>query len=427
MDGAVYDWSLKDLQRNGENILKSCNYSCAVAMPDGKTIFACGSDKLVKEICDSQIVREIECSQVITQIALSHSGKMLFVGTVNGRIRSMKFPFGSDAGLFQEHQAHSSAITKLHVSFDDQYLFSVSEDGCLYIFRLTDKEGRNAKQQREREVVYADEILVTRSDLQEKSNMTSELKMRVEELKMENEYQLRLKDMSFNEKIKDVTEKFTQEIEALKITKSVLKTDKDKEEVRHQDKMTLEKEKHAKMLLELEMSQNAKLLAEYDKFQELQEETNALQLQWDSQLKNIDSAKDIALQELTSFFEQNLQERQMEIDHLQEEMRTQLREYDETTKETEEDADNEIVELKNKYERKLKDERESGLRLKGENGIMRKKFNTLQSEIDAHRNEIQKMVAEEKKLHNIVLALEKDIAGLKREVFYPSPPSTSHP
>jgi len=40
----------------------------------------------------------------------------------------------------------------------------------------------------------------------------NELRTRVDELKMENEYQLRLKDMGYNEKIKDMTEKFMQVI-----------------------------------------------------------------------------------------------------------------------------------------------------------------------------------------------------------------------
>ena len=51
--------------------------------------------------------------------------------------------------------------------------------------------------------------------------MMSELKTRVEELKMENEYQLRLKDMNYGEKIKDLTEKFLQEIESLKAKNEV--------------------------------------------------------------------------------------------------------------------------------------------------------------------------------------------------------------
>ena len=50
----------------------------------------------------------------------------------------------------------------------------------------------------------------------------SELRTRVEELKMENEYQLRLKDMNYNEKIKDLTDKFIQEIEALKAKNEVI-------------------------------------------------------------------------------------------------------------------------------------------------------------------------------------------------------------
>ncbi|KAJ3293662.1 Cilia- and flagella-associated protein 57 [Borealophlyctis nickersoniae] len=447
MDGAIYDWALKDLtgtaggggiKREGESILKSCSYTCAVATADGRAIYAVGSDKTLKEIIDSQIAREIESDVVITQVVLSHSGRMMFVGTTSGTIRSMKFPLGSDPGEYQEHQAHSAPITKLRVSYDDQYLFSTSEDGCLYVFKISDKEGRGLK--REREIVYADEklfkkyvgviqhlnafntfitqkkILVTKSDLEEKNSLMSELKTRVEELKMENEYQLRLKDMNFNEKIKEVTEKFMQEIEALKITSTVLRTDKEKEEVRHEEEMGEERERHARELMELETVHNSKLMAEYEKFQELQARTIELQGQWERQMRDMQIAKEKALAELTQHFEVKLREKQAEIDQLQEEMRAQQREFEETTLETEQDADAEILELKHRYERKLKEEREIGLRLKGENGIMRKKFNTLQGEIDAHKTEIGKMYAEEKKLHGVIKSLEKDIAGLKKEI-----------
>ena len=51
----------------------------------------------------------------------------------------------------------------------------------------------------------------------------------------------------------------------------------------------------------------------------------------------------------------------------------QQREYDETKRQIEEDADREILDIKNKYERRLRDEIETNMRLKGESGIMRKK------------------------------------------------------
>lgn len=60
----------------------------------------------------------------------------------------------------------------------------------------------------------------------------------------------------------------------------------------------------------------------------------------------------------------------------QDDARQQLREFEETKKQIEEDEDREIQDIKIKYERRLREERESNLRLKGETGIMRKKVHS---------------------------------------------------
>lgn len=59
-----------------------------------------------------------------------------------------------------------------------------------------------------------------------------------------------------------------------------------------------------------------------------------------------------------------------------EEARQHSREYEETKRQIEEDADREILDIKNKYERRLRDEKEANMRLKGETGIMKKKVVT---------------------------------------------------
>lgn len=48
-----------------------------------------------------------------------------------------------------------------------------------------------------------------------------ELKMRLEELHMEHEYQLHLKVMSCNEKMRELSDKFTQNITSLETTQQV--------------------------------------------------------------------------------------------------------------------------------------------------------------------------------------------------------------
>ena len=52
-----------------------------------------------------------------------------------------------------------------------------------------------------------------------------------------------------------------------------------------------------------------------------------------------------------------------------------------------------------RYEGRLAAEREAGLRLKGENGIMKKKFGTLQKEIDDQHAEIAQLFEHKKELY----------------------------
>ena len=64
----------------------------------------------------------------------------------------------SDVSDFQEHEAHSGPVTKLRISADDQYLFSAAEDGCVYIFRISDKDEHSIKSTKA--PIYSDEVIV---------------------------------------------------------------------------------------------------------------------------------------------------------------------------------------------------------------------------------------------------------------------------
>ena len=165
MDGAVYEWDSFSGKRVGESVLKSCSYTSVATTPDCKTTFAVGSDKTLKEIADSQILRDVDAQDsTLTAVAMSHSGRMLFAGTSTGTLRSFKYPL-TVPGEWIEYQGHSSTIIKMKITFDDQYLVTVSEDACVMIWKIQDKEGRG---KRDKEVGYAEEILITKSDLEEK-------------------------------------------------------------------------------------------------------------------------------------------------------------------------------------------------------------------------------------------------------------------
>ncbi|XP_054190627.1 cilia- and flagella-associated protein 57 isoform X5 [Homo sapiens] len=361
-----------------------------------------------------KILREISAFDVTyTAIVISHSGRMMFVGTSVGTIRAMKYPLPLQKE-FNEYQAHAGPITKMLLTFDDQFLLTAAEDGCLFTWKVFDKDGRGIK--REREVGFAEEVLVTKTDMEEKAQVMLELKTRVEELKMENEYQLRLKDMNYSEKIKELTDKFIQEMESLKTKNQVLRTEKEKQDVYHHEHIEDLLDKQSRELQDMECCNNQKLLLEYEKYQELQLKSQRMQEEYEKQLRDNDETKSQALEELTEFYEAKLQEKTTLLEEAQEDVRQQLREFEETKKQIEEDEDREIQDIKTKYEKKLRDEKESNLRLKGETGIMRKKFSSLQKEIEERTNDIETLKGEQMKLQGVIKSLEKDIQGLKREI-----------
>lgn len=51
------------------------------------------------------------------------------------------------------------------ITSDDQYLVTVSEDASIMLWKIQDKEGRSLKRDKE---AWAEEILITKSDLEEK-------------------------------------------------------------------------------------------------------------------------------------------------------------------------------------------------------------------------------------------------------------------
>lgn len=55
---------------------------------------------------------------------------------------------------------------QMAITYDDLYLLTISEDSCLMIWKIIDKEGRVVK--RDKELGHSEEILITKSDLQEK-------------------------------------------------------------------------------------------------------------------------------------------------------------------------------------------------------------------------------------------------------------------
>ncbi|KAJ0409484.1 hypothetical protein P43SY_002374 [Pythium insidiosum] len=448
MDGAVYQWDLDESKREAEFVQKGVPYFSALCNREGTAIYAVGSDRMLKEIefPSSQLTKEFICDAVLGQIVLSHSQRMLFGGTAEpdrpGAVRSFKFPL---TGESIEFQCLSAPVTRLRISFDDMFLFAAGEDGCVCIFEIRDKEGRprvkdgaagagaTASSARAGAAIastlgtggaelyhlssnFSEEILVTKSDLEEKNTLMLELKNKVDELMLHNEYQLRLKDMTYNENLKDLTEKFTHEIELEKNKYELLREDKNDMEMEYEEKIKQMEEKHLQQMQEVEAEYQHRIMKEVEKYQDVLGQRDAQRQHWQHERERLLTTHERYVCEVTEDFEQRLNEdRQLRV-QMEDENEELNREYAETVRQVEADVDEEIETLKKRYEDKLHAEREATLRFKGENGIMKKKFSALQKDIEDQRDQIKSLLEKEKDLIEEIKTLEKEIQALKREI-----------
>ncbi|KAJ1461241.1 hypothetical protein M885DRAFT_611963 [Pelagophyceae sp. CCMP2097] len=427
-DGAVYQWDWADGKRTGEFVQKGTVYNCALGTAD--SVFAVGSDHMMKEleVPDLQPVKQLDGGITLGQIVLSHAEHMMFAGTApdDGRpgcVRAYSFPLTGD---FLEYACLGAPVTRMRISFDDQYLVVAGEDGCICVFDVKDRQDRTVRAAGtaagvagaldNRAAPWSEEILVTKSDLEEKNLATQELRNKIEELQLHNEYQLRLKDMSYSEKIKEATEKYMQDLEQEKNKYELLREEKNDIEMECEERHRQLEEQHHHELQELEGAYQQKIMLEVERYQLLVHERSLQLRRWEEQRDVVSATHDSYVAELTDDFEQKLEEDRLVRLQLEDETGELKREFDESKTQLEDDIDTEIQNLRHRYDMQLSAEREATLRYKGENGIMKKKFTVLTKDIEDQKEEIKALLGREKELKDSIAKLGVEIAAHKSEI-----------
>jgi len=410
--GAIYKWRVSEERRSGETVFKKVAWNSLGISPDARNIFAVGSDCTVREIMDHEVVKNVDLEGVeLKQIVISNSGRLLFVGTRHGTIRSLKFPLAMPIE-FVEYQAHSSPITSLVLSQDDQFLVSASADSTVIAWKITDK-GYAVKEQ---ECPYAEEILITKSDLEQRDQELKLLHTRLEDSVVERDYQLRMKDVAYGDQIKELTETFISEANHLLDKLEAIRYEKQREADESFQKLSETISKYAKEKEQMTDMYEEKLVKEYERVLELE---NLAQMDDESHeraLAEVARQGEEKLDKSREFYEIKIEELSNKLDAAVDEAATQIKEFEETYRQIEEDCDQEILDLKWKYETILKRERDGNFRLKAESGLIRKKFTNVSKEIEDRNEDIRELKLENNRNLKGIKQLEKDIEEMEKEI-----------
>ena len=420
-DGAVYLWDLEG-KRNGEFLNKGNMYTSVVNVDD--RVFATGSDKKLLELDLSELipVENRSVDLVMSHLAISASKGVILASTDEkekpNSIRAYAYPVTGD---YNSYPCVASVVTRMRLTPDEKFLVVADKSGCLVVLELKDRNDRftrnpNAVGDITEGVNWTDEVLLTRADLEEKNATIGELKTKVEELKLHNEYQQKLKEMNYSENIKEVTDKFFQELEQSKSVYRLLQEEISDCELEYEEKRNRMNEEHQHDLQELETDYQAQIMEQVDLYHSIVRERDAHIERLDEQRKKLIEAHEQFVDSLIADFERKLEEDRAARLQLEDEKAELVKELEEGNRQLEDDIDTEIEETRKGYDEKLTVAKENTLKYKGENGMLKKKFTVMQGELDAQKEEELSLREREKELHEQIKVLEKEISVHKKEI-----------
>lgn len=424
VDGSVIDWNLREMRKENDHMDKRFQYHAVVS--DDKSIWVVGvpassqADTKWKmklrelELANFRgdaIASDYEFSDIqMTTLALAPQHRLLFGGCSDGSVKLMTFPL--QGGIHDPPiLAHSGPINKMALSFDETMLFTVGSDGSFFIFDVKE-DGRTTK----RELNYAEEILISKTDLEEKNSIAASLRQTAEDLKLDMEYQEKRRGIQHEERVKDLTDHFKEESEKQATQFANAWNAKVEQERAFADIKREKAEEHRKACEGLERDKDAQLqrleeiCKERSQTLERQRQDFALQLQLreDEIERQRREAEEAFLEKLGVEHDKLLK---LKSDFVQEEA-TQK----ETRQQLELDTDAEIETVKKKYEEALSKERDKYLHMKGENAIMKKNFALLSKEIESRAAEVRALDTSKAKLSAQIKDLQNKISQLHAEI-----------
>ncbi len=268
--------------------------------------------------------KDIPIEKYASVMSIDDSNKILFIGTCDadapGSVLSvMTLPTVSSS--YEITPLHSGPITAMCISKDGSLLITGDNNGVLLV---SDIEGtKNVATQKKLHdggIIsndFVEEILIRKSDLDARRLKAHELGMRVEELTLNSEHQLRLKELEHKDKIQEITERFTLQLQSENSGYESYIQEKMEAEKEFKYQLSSLDEKHEKELKNVEARYNAKLSIEAARHQQLQIEIEDSHKKWNAENSALVESHQNYLARLTEEYEGKLNEEHQSQKNLQ--------------------------------------------------------------------------------------------------------------
>lgn len=322
--------------------------------------------------------------------------------------------------------AHGSSIIRLVISPDERTCLSVSSEGSIGLWSIRQDDPFSPRAAavgtattpatNEKSLPWADEVLVTRSDLEAVRLERAQLESTLNELSVAQKYSQRQREQIHLDKLAEAEDKFSEDLIVVHESLEAVRAAKVEAEQRCEEAAFALEARQEAELESLEKIYEAKMENEYHRYEKL--------------LKSCEKANEIAQEQLDQLIKEQAKEKETVLQRYAEDIKAEEdmiklyeKEYEDIRSEAkeistllEEDADVELEDARARYESKVASETKATLLLRGANGVMKRKTSKLNDELRELKELTRRKVEEARVLSDTISALHKDVAGHRKEI-----------
>lgn len=346
-EGSVFIWSVdKDKNHNASDSYAGVlPITSGISFQDGSKAFTVAADMIVKEIQLRKTVdqttgsenairppRDVTIDRHVSCVTLHEAKKILFLGTSEtekpGAILSM-IASPHLATQYETTVLHAANITAMALSPDGDTLYSADANGCLLISDVEGGGSGRAQQLAKARAAagapgdvigaapgagsssgvaadFIEDVLIHKADLDAKRQKVNDLMAKVEELTLNNEHLLRVKEIEHKDTVADIRNKFNAQLNSERFTYENVRAEKrtvEDDNATEIDHLQIQQENE---LSAVEDKYKAKLNAEAVRHRQLAAETEEVHKRWNEENRDLVDAHQSHLQSLTAEYELKL-------------------------------------------------------------------------------------------------------------------------
>lgn len=396
--GEVYLWDLINLKdgqnRVGEFTKKSVQMTSVVNIPGREHEAYCvGNDGNVWNIKQHNDPHPAQTT--FSQLAMTHNAKALFagVGEANkpGSIVIYKVAEDQSQGKLKmdkinEVQAHSKAIQRMRLSFDNNQLFTAGKDGCLIIHDVKDRDPKGKSRDRDG-LQFSDEILTDKQDFdniaQEKEQLENDLHGQGQD-----SFDKVMKVKKLEDKINKLQEELSSsQLQHRNRYDSLMENKRDAENIAEEQIKSMA-EKHQLELDENRNNYSQKMLEDAARFQELQAKKEEETRNFEEIIADVIETHNLNVNSIMDQHRSLMEGQIAQTEQLKKEIERQTQDNEEILDQITKDAEQEEEDIGGKNTQNVKQVNEMSLKSKAELQLTQNKLGDLGTDIDQLRRQI---------------------------------------